>query len=105
LGIVVLEAMACGTPVVSTRCGGPEGIVSDGQTGRLVPNRDVEAFAGAVIDLLGQPDRLEAMRRACVAFAEQHFSWAAIERQLRDTVDAVFPEQVARVEGSSARSG
>jgi hypothetical protein len=58
-----------------------------------------------VIDLLGQPDRLEAFRRACVAFAEQHFSWAAIERQLRAAVDAVFPDQVAHVEGSSANSG
>ena len=37
LGLVVLEAMACGTPVVATRCGGPEGIIEDGVDGYLVP--------------------------------------------------------------------
>lgn len=45
LAIVGLEAMACGTPVVSTRCGGPEGYVVDGETGYLVKRRDIEQMA------------------------------------------------------------
>lgn len=102
LGIVVLEAMACGTPVISTRCGGPEGIVSDGRTGRLVPTGDAEAFARAIVELLGQPGRLAEMRRACVTFAEETFSWRAIERQLYRAVEAVFPDPVARL---AARRG
>lgn len=40
LGIVVLEAMSCGVPVVSTLCGGPEGIISDSEDGFLVPLND-----------------------------------------------------------------
>lgn len=54
-GRTVIEAMAAGTPVVSTRCGGPEEIVIDKRTGLLVPPRDVDALALAIAHILGDP--------------------------------------------------
>lgn len=47
LGMVLIEALACGTPVVATRCGGPEDIVTD-DVGVLVPPEDPEALAGGI---------------------------------------------------------
>lgn len=48
---VVPEALACGTPVIATRCGGPEEILTE-ETGLLVPTEDPPALAGALDDLL-----------------------------------------------------
>jgi D-inositol-3-phosphate glycosyltransferase len=45
LGVVLLEAMACGVPVVSTRSGGPEGIITDGEDGYLVAREDAASLA------------------------------------------------------------
>lgn len=47
-GVVLVEAMACGRPVVATRCGGPEGIISEGHDGFLVPIGDADALAAKV---------------------------------------------------------
>jgi glycosyltransferase involved in cell wall biosynthesis len=44
-GMVIIEAMACGIPVVATRCGGPDDIIVDGETGFLVPVGDANLFA------------------------------------------------------------
>lgn len=99
LGIVVLEAMACGTPVVSTRCGGPEEIINDGTTGRLTPVGDVQAFAGAILDLLGGPERLEKMRQECVAVITEQFSQQVIEKQLARVAAQVFPGQQSYIMG------
>lgn len=65
-GIVLIEAMACGLPVVATRCGGPEDIVVD-EVGKLVKVGDAESLAAgieAVLDRYDQYDREEIRRRA-----------------------------------------
>ncbi|MET9292317.1 glycosyltransferase [Streptomyces sp. NPDC003077] len=62
-GIVPLEAMGCGTPVVATAVGGQLDTVADPGTGRLVPPGDPAALASAVTGLLGDPAR----RAACGA--------------------------------------
>ena len=58
-GAVLIEALACGTPVVSTRCGGPEDIVV-GEVGRLVPVGDPPALADALATVIDHPGRYPA---------------------------------------------
>lgn len=62
-GMVVIEGMAMGKPVIATRAGGPLDIVADGETGYLVAVGDAEALALKVIDLLRRPDLCLRMGR------------------------------------------
>jgi glycosyltransferase involved in cell wall biosynthesis len=63
-GRVMIEAMALGCPVIAPREGGPLFIVRDGETGMLVPPRDPDALAEALLALLAEPARRTAMGRA-----------------------------------------
>lgn len=76
LGSAILEAMACSRAVVGTRAGGIPEAVEDGITGVLVPPADETALADAIIDLLRDPDRREAMGIAGRARVERLFSVA-----------------------------
>jgi glycosyltransferase involved in cell wall biosynthesis len=70
----VLEALACGTPVVATAVGGiPEQII-DGTTGVLVPPDDARGFAHAVRALLADGERRDAMSAAAASHAREHFT-------------------------------
>jgi len=87
LGIVNLEAMACGTPVVASDVGGIPEVVDDGVTGSLVhydpaDERGFEVdFAAAVNALVGDPTRAEQWGRAGRQRAVQEFSWTAVAEQ------------------------
>jgi alpha-maltose-1-phosphate synthase len=81
LGIVNLEAMACGTPVVGSNVGGIPEVVLDAQTGLLVPPGDHIVLAEALISLLGDPARAAAMGELGRQHVGAEFSWASIAGQ------------------------
>jgi len=82
LGMVYLEAQACGIPVVAGRSGGAPEAVIDGETGHVVDGTDAVAVRSAVISLLRDPERRAAMGAAGRAFVERRWSWSAISRSL-----------------------
>jgi starch synthase len=81
LGIVNLEAMACGTAVVASRVGGIPEVVADGQTGLLVPPGDPLALADALNILLRDPVRAAALGQQGRKRAVAEFGWQAIAAQ------------------------
>ncbi len=88
-GIVNLEAMICGKPVVAARVGGVPEVVLDGETGLLVPGEDAPAFARALEALLADPARAHALGEAGRARAEARFTWARIADQYFDIYQSV----------------
>jgi glycosyltransferase involved in cell wall biosynthesis len=72
LGIVVLEAMAAGLPVVATAVGGVQELVDPGRTGLLVPRDDPQRLSEAVVDLLRDRPRREALADAGREAARRH---------------------------------
>jgi N-acetyl-alpha-D-glucosaminyl L-malate synthase BshA len=72
-GMVALEAMACAVPVVATRCGGLEEVVTDGVDGYLVPVGDVAALAARAAEVLADPGRLCRMGGAGRSNAVERF--------------------------------
>jgi glycosyltransferase involved in cell wall biosynthesis len=84
-GIVPLEAMACGVPVVAASVGGLVDSVVHGSTGLHVPPRDPAALAAALRDLLADPARRAALGAAGVRRARSRFCW---DRVAAGTLDA-----------------
>ena len=73
LGLVALEALAAGTPVVASEVGGLPEIIEPGRHGLLVPPRDPQALAEAVIELAGDPARRQAFGEAGQQMVAQRF--------------------------------
>lgn len=71
--LAAMEAMSCGLPVVISRLGGIPEIVSDGETGVLLPSGDHEALAAALDSLVGHAAQRQAMGAAALLRARQRF--------------------------------
>ena len=77
-GIVPLEAMACGVPVIASAVGGFVDTVIDGATGTLVPPRRPDLLAAAIRRLLGEPFWREAYGAAGVDRARSRYAWERV---------------------------
>ena len=79
--LVILEAMACGTPVVATNVGGIPEIIRDGENGFVVPPNDPVALAEAIAEIRGDPARRRRMSAAAVETVRDRFTWSAVARR------------------------
>lgn len=78
----VLEAMACGLPIVATRVSGNIDLVIEGQSGLLVPVADSQALAAALVTVLSDPERARRMGIRSREIVERHFGVPAVLEQL-----------------------
>jgi phosphatidylinositol alpha-mannosyltransferase len=90
-GVVLVEAMAAGVPVVASDIPGYRDVVRDGVDGLLVPPRDAEALAAAVGSLLRDPGRAERLRNAGRARAGR-FAWERVGAE----IEAVYQDVLRR---------
>ncbi|MEA2375702.1 MAG: hypothetical protein QOD53_2165 [Thermoleophilaceae bacterium] len=88
-GQVLVEAMACGLPVVAVDAHGPSTIVDDGETGWLVPADDEEALAEAIVELVTGDDERERRGKAAYEAARERYAWPALIEKLAKVYDEV----------------
>ena len=108
LGIVNLEAMACGIPVVASATGGIPEVVVDGETGYLVEFEQLEDGTGIPVDpesfvadlrdalvrMVSDPQRAKQMGQASRRRAAEHFSWTSIAERTLEVYRAVLSRSV-----------
>jgi glycosyltransferase involved in cell wall biosynthesis len=86
----LLEAMACGTPVVATRTGGLPEMVSDGVNGILVSQQDAGGLADAICQLLENPELRSQMGANARRVAEERFSVERVVPKMIETYQTVL---------------
>jgi len=87
-GQVLVEAMACGLPLVAVNRLGPGEIVVDGETGWLVEPDDVDGFAAALGEAIGDPSERRRRGHLGQQVAIERYGWAAQARRVADVLDA-----------------
>jgi len=92
LGVVLLEAMASGCPVIGTNVGGIPDIITDGDNGFLVPERDSAQLAEKIIRLLSDAKLRETFRKNGYARIDESFSWDRISDKFASVYQQILME-------------
>lgn len=88
-GMVALEAMACGTPVVASQVGGLAFLVQDGVTGYFIPDDDPQALADRLTYLIDHPDIRHKMGTQAIELAKS-YDWTKISSRILDLYNDVL---------------
>ncbi len=91
-GRILIEAMACGLPVIASRGGATEEIVREGETGLLVPPGEASPLAEAMVALLRDPTRRARLGRAARTWVERAFDLRAQVRRVEVLYDSLLSE-------------
>jgi glycosyltransferase involved in cell wall biosynthesis len=93
-GLVAIEAMACGVPVVASNVGGLKFTIIPEETGLLVEPKDTEAFARSIYRILFDDLWVRKMRKQASANVNQRFSWAGVTIQLSELYRHVLARSI-----------
>jgi D-inositol-3-phosphate glycosyltransferase len=93
-GLVAIEAMACGTPVVASAVGGLKFTVLPEETGLLAPPKDADAFAHAIQRILSDDLWARKLRRQASTNVSERFSWNGVGIQLSDLYRQLLAETI-----------
>ena len=91
-GMVALEAMACGTPVIASEVGGLAYLVRNGETGFTIPDQEPETLCEKISWLLNDHHLHETMSRRAVQYA-QDYAWEKIAKQIVDVYKSLLEEK------------
>ncbi len=89
-GMVLIEANACGKPVIGSRVGGIKYVIRDGETGLLVPPGDPEALADAIRRLIEDPEKAEIIGQNGRKMVEENYTW----KRSAEMTEKVFMELI-----------
>lgn len=95
LSMVTLEAMACGLPVIATKCGGPEEFVKDGKGGYLIPAKNSYQLTKVIIKLIENPK----LRKRMGIFNRKYvkkYSHSVIKNKYLKTIDTIVHDEIKR---------
>jgi D-inositol-3-phosphate glycosyltransferase len=93
-GMVALEAMACGTPVIASEVGGLAYLVRDGETGFTIPDQEPEALCEKMSWLLNDHETRRQMSERAVEYA-QDYAWEKIARQILGVYEGLMERENA----------
>jgi D-inositol-3-phosphate glycosyltransferase len=95
-GLVAVESLACGTPVVASRVGGLATIVRDGENGALVPWRDPQLFADRIRPILTDARHAAQLQRGALETAQQ-YSWNGVAERTVAVYDSLLAAPASRL--------
>jgi len=94
-GMVALEAMACGTPVIASQVGGLAYLVQDGVTGFTIPDNDPDVLCEKLTAILGDRQLHDRMAD-CAAEYARAYAWEKIAAQIVDVYDRLLESPIER---------